>query len=365
MLRRDFCLSTIGAAACVAVLPLNLSSQVASHPSKQPPQELTRMIAEFVARTKLEDIPREVIELAKKSILDGFGLALAGSVSDAAEIVRKYVEHLGASQAHCMIAGTNLRAPAQFAALCNGVSIHINDYDDSLLVKDDVVHATVPTLPAAFAAAELPHASGRDLLLSYILGVEVECKIAEAISPQHYKEGFHATGTIGPFGGAAATAKILKLDAHQIATAFGIVAAQAAGVRVNFGTMTKSYQAGHAAESGVVAATLASLGWTAATDVLEAPRGYLTAMGGEFDPSPIVSRLGNPWSFQSPGVLIIISTQRIDFSQRQRSAAEWTFCFGRGRFGAWSGNSTHSSLRTRTTWVRHADDNLRKPTAPE
>src|SRR5438552_10983008 len=108
-----------------------------------------------------------------------------------------------------------------------------------------LTHPTVSVLPSAFALAETTRYSGEELALAYHVGVEVECKIAEAISPRHYAAGFHSTGTLGSFGGAAACAKLLKLDTKHIANALGIAGAQAGGLRSNFGSMTKPFTAGH------------------------------------------------------------------------------------------------------------------------
>jgi 2-methylcitrate dehydratase PrpD len=162
----------------------------------------------------------------------------------------------------------------------------------------------VTVLPAAFALSELGKRTGRDLTLAYHVGVEVESKIAEAISPRHYNDGFHTTGTIGTFGSAAACAKLRNLTVLQTVYALGIAAAETGGPRPNYGSMTKPFQAGHAAEAGIVAADLASLGWTAGKDVLEAPQGFFKAAGGGFDATAIVGRLGTPWTFMSPGVPI-------------------------------------------------------------
>jgi 2-methylcitrate dehydratase PrpD len=139
-------------------------------------------------------------------------------------------------------------------------------------------------------------------MLAYHVGAEVECKIAEAIAPRHYQDGFHTTGTCGPFGSAAACAKLLKFDLPKTLNMFGLAASHSGGVRENFGTMTKPFQAGHAAESGLVSAELVALGWTAAEQILEADRGFFHAAGGSYDPSAIMDRLGNPWTFASPGV---------------------------------------------------------------
>jgi 2-methylcitrate dehydratase PrpD len=157
-------------------------------------------------------------------------------------------------------------------------------------------------LPAALALGERGGVSGKEFMLAYHLGVEVECKIAEAISPRHYQDGFHSTGTCGPFGGAAASAKLLGLDPAKVRNAFGLVASQSGGLRENFGTMTKPFQAGHAAESGLASAELVALGWTAAEQILEADRGFFHAFGGSYDPDAIMNRLGKPWTFASPGI---------------------------------------------------------------
>ena len=268
---------------------------------------LTKYVAQFIVNTKYEDIPGDVLDLGKKSILDGFGLALAGSASTMAPLVRRYVQGLGLGDTKsgmigASIIGASMRAPARFAAFANGVSIHADDYDDTQLssAKDRVygllTHPTVATLTSAFALGELGKRSGKDMMLGYHVGVEVECKIAEAIAPRHYNDGFHSTGTIGTFGSAAACAKLRGLNAQQTAYALGIAAAEGGGLRDNFGSMTKPFHAGHAAENGTVAADLAALGWTAADDILEAPLGFFQAAGGGFDPGSIVNRLGKPWT---------------------------------------------------------------------
>ena len=190
----------------------------------------------------------------------------------------------------------------------NGVSIHADDFDDTQLAvaKDRVygllVHPTVPVLPAVLALAAHRSVSGKELMLAYHLGVEVECKIAEAIAPRHYQDGFHSTGTCGPFGSAAACAKLLRLEHPKILNAFGLAASQSGGLRENFGTMTKPFQAGHAAEVGVASVELVALGWSAAEQILEADRGFFHAFGGSYDPASIMNRLGKPWTFASPGI---------------------------------------------------------------
>src|ERR1700738_977148 len=269
---------------------------------------LTDYVGRFVATTKYEDIPPEVIELGKKSILDGLGLAVAGSRAETGTICREYLKNMGVCGGKATIAGSALKTSPRFAAFVNGVSIHADDFDDTQLsaAKDRVygllVHPTVPVLPAILALSAQRNISGKDLMLSYHVGVEVECKIAEAISPRHYQDGFHSTGTCGAFGSAAASAKLLGFDPSKILNTFGLVASQSGGLRENFGTMTKPFQAGHAVECGVVSADLVALGWTAAQQILEADRGFFPAFGGSYDPAAIMDRLGKPWTFASPGV---------------------------------------------------------------
>jgi 2-methylcitrate dehydratase PrpD len=141
-------------------------------------------------------------------------------------------------------------------------------------------------------------------MLAYHIGLEVECKIAEAINPRHYQEGFHTTGTCGSFAAAAASAKLRGLDFDQTLRALSLAGSQSAGLRENFGTMTKPFHAGRAAEAGVVAAEFAALGWTATDKILESPRGFFRAAGGGYDADAICGKLGNPWTFASPGVSI-------------------------------------------------------------
>lgn len=271
---------------------------------------LTKYVVEFVRTTQYSDIPAQVIELGKKSLLDGVGLALAGSKLPTYDILKKYLNTFGFPATGATVIGTNTKLPPRFAAMVNGVAIHVEDFDDTQLAvaKDRVygllTHPTVPVLPASLAVSEGVGSSGKDLMLAYHLGVEVETKIAESISPRHYEDGFHATGTCGVFGSTSACAKLRGFDDEKMQRAFAIAASQASGLRENFGTMMKPFHAGHAAEVGVVSADLADLGWSGAEGILEAPRGFFHAYGGTYDPAAILHKLGNPWTFAMPGVSI-------------------------------------------------------------
>ena len=308
MRRRDFGIASLGVIASTMLADSTESAELTSRGDFPRAPGLTDYVAKFVSHAKYEDIPGEVVELGKKSILDGLGLALAGSKAQTGTLCRRYLEKIGACDGKSTIIGSARKTSPRFAAFVNGVSIHADDFDDTQLAvaKDRVygllVHPTVPVLPALFALAERGGVSGKQLTLAYHLGVEVECKIAEAISPRHYQDGFHSTGTCGPFGSSAACAKLLRFEHSEILHTFGLVASQSGGLRENFGTMTKPFQAGHAAESGLVSAELVALGWTAAGQILEADRGFFHAFGGSYDPAAIMDRLGKPWTFASPGI---------------------------------------------------------------
>jgi 2-methylcitrate dehydratase PrpD len=308
MRRRDFGIASLGVIASTMLADSTESAELTSRSDFPRAPGLTDYVAKFVSHAKYEDIPGQVVELGKKSILDGLGLALAGSKAQTGTLCRRYLEKIGACDGKSTIIGSARKTSPRFAAFVNGVSIHADDFDDTQLAvaKDRVygllVHPTVPVLPALFALAERGGVSGKQLTLAYHLGVEVECKIAEAISPRHYQDGFHSTGTCGPFGSSAACAKLLRFEHSEILHTFGLVASQSGGLRENFGTMTKPFQAGHAAESGLVSAELVALGWTAAGQILEADRGFFHAFGGSYDPAAIMDRLGKPWTFASPGI---------------------------------------------------------------
>ncbi len=274
-------------------------------------KSLTAYVADFIVGARAADIPADVMHLGKRSILDGIGLALAGSVAESGHIVRKHLQSLGcAATKGSTVIGSRMKLPARFAAFANGVAIHADDYDDTQLAvaKDRVygllTHPTAPALPPVLALGERDGRSGRDVLTAYQIAVEVETKISEAMNPRHYQDGFHSTATVGAIAAGAGAARLLGFDHEQTRRTLGIAASQAAGLRENFGTMTKPFHAGRACESGVVAAEFARLGFTATPIILEAGRGFFKAAGGGYDAQAIDGKLGNPWTFAFPGVSI-------------------------------------------------------------
>ena len=215
-------------------------------PIPSPVAPITDYVAGFITGTEAAAVPADVMHLGKRSVLDGIGLALAGAASHTGAIIRRYLAALGVESAHgCTVIGSTHKVPARFAAFANGVSIHADDYDDTQLavLKDRVygllMHPTAPALPPALALGERDRRSGGDVMTAYHIGVEVECKVAEAILPRHYQHGFHTTGTVGVIGAAAVAAKLLGLDRETTRRALSLGATQAGALRENFGTMTK------------------------------------------------------------------------------------------------------------------------------
>src|SRR5712671_6755249 len=178
MIRRDFCKTSLALAGLalrgerVEALA-NPVEELAKAPG------LTKYVSEFIVNTKYEDIPENVIALGKKTILDGFGLALAGSASTAGPVIRKYIESLGPCPGSVSVIGTKMKVHPRFAALANGISIHADDYDDT----GSAMHVAAPVLPPSFALCELNRRSGKDLMLAFHVGVEVENKIGDAAAP--------------------------------------------------------------------------------------------------------------------------------------------------------------------------------------
>ena len=270
---------------------------------------LTREVAEFVYVTRYGDVPEAVVRSAKGFVLDGLGVILAGSTEKGSQIILSHVRRMG-GRPEATIFGTGHTAPAPKAALVNGVDGHAMDYDDTQLstspdkVYGLLTHPTVPVLSAVLAISEKQKSSGKDFLLAYILGVEVECRIADAINRRHYQDGFHSTATMGGLGAAMAVGKLLRLKVEALERTLGIAASMASGLRENFGTMTKSLHAGRSAENGVTAAQLAKAGFTSAHNILEAKRGFFNAMAGGFDEDKIAGRLGKPYFMVEPGISI-------------------------------------------------------------
>lgn len=273
--------------------------------------DATRQAAAFAAALRWQHLPAEAVRIAKRCILDGLGLILAGSVQSCTPIVRAYALSSGGAEEATLFGKEPVKVPAPLAALVNGTAGHAMDWDDTQLsVSADriyglLTHPTQPPLAACLALAEKQGGvSGTRLLTAFLAGFEVECKIAEAIFPSHYQRGFHTSGTAGTFGATISAAKMLGLSQDRIRHAIGIAASLGSGIRTNFGTMTKPLHVGHAAQMGITAALLAQGRFEANPDALDGPWGFFKVLGGGFDAEKILGRLGNPHTIVMPGVSI-------------------------------------------------------------
>ena len=265
--------------------------------------EITRQLAQFVEKTGISDIPDPVVQKAKELITDFLGVTTAGAVEPPSQIIQGFIREQEAV-GNSTIIGTSLRSQSNWAALANGIAGHALDFDDTS--QPLYGHPTVPVLPAALAVGESQGATGPALLESYIIGLEVTVKLAYGMNPAHYKHGWHSTCTLGSIGSAVAVAKLLGLKEEKIRNTLALAASQAGGLQQNFGTMTKPFHAGRAAENGVLAAILAQKGWTGDQNIMESPLGFFHIFcgPGQYDAEKVVSQLGKPYDIEKPGVIV-------------------------------------------------------------
>lgn len=253
---------------------------------------LTRALAEWVAG--FPGATGAARLWARHALLDWAAVTVAGSREPLAGML---TVEFGADAGPCTIVGTGRRAAAHDAALVNGAAGHALDYDDVNFLMHG--HPTVPVAPVVLGLGEALGTTGREVTDAFIAGYEVECRIGAMAGFGHYDKGFHATGTMGAFGAAAAASRLLGLDAGQTANALGMAAAQAAGLKSMFGTMTKPFHAGKAATNGLIAARLAARGFTAAADAIEAAQGFAATQAPGFEPAPMRPDPSAPFAVES------------------------------------------------------------------
>jgi 2-methylcitrate dehydratase PrpD len=227
-----------------------------------------------------------------RTFVNWLGCAVGGAQTEAVEHALAAVE-LFAGPPQATLLGRGTRLDALHAALVNGISSHVLDYDDTHLKT--IIHPAGPVASAALAVAEMRPVSGAQLLAAVIVGVEVACRIGNAVYPDHYDRGWHITGTAGVFGAAAAVGRLLGLDPQRMAWALGLAATQASGLREMFGTMTKSFHPGRAAQNGAMAAFLAEAGFDSSERAIEAPRGFAHVLSTKQDYAEITEGLGTRW----------------------------------------------------------------------
>jgi len=264
------------------------------------PVPLTKAVGEFVSNLRYEDIPKPVIPTVHTGFTDCVGVLIGGAREPAAQLLKSTLAPAG-RESSVLFDGSRTSAPD--AAWINGTAAHAMDFDDVALNMWG--HPSTVLVPAILAEAEAIDASGRDMVVAYVAGYETWAELVRRDRDLYIPKGWHPTGLFGALGAAAACASLLKLHPEQAATAVSIAASKAAGLAANWGTMTKPFHAGCAAQSGVIAARLAKAGFTASLDTLERQAGFLSAISpaGRFDAeSPI--ELGRDWKLIRNGLHI-------------------------------------------------------------
>lgn len=254
---------------------------------------ITGQLARFIVESRWSDVPPAVRHESERAIFNWVGCALGGCRDVAVERALAALREF-AGEPQATLLGRGGRVDALTAACINAVSSNILDFDDTHLRT--VIHPTVPVAAASLALAEYRPLVGADFLHAFILGVETECRIGNAVSPEHYAAGWHITATCGVFGAAAAAGKMLRLNEQQMTWALGIAATQSSGLTEMLGSMCKSYNMGHAARNGLVAALLAARNFTSSERGLEAPRGFLNVLAARCDTAEITRELGSTWA---------------------------------------------------------------------
>jgi 2-methylcitrate dehydratase PrpD len=286
---------TAAALPLATVTPNPTFSQTAEHGAgasgnPAPAKDVTGALAHYLVTATYDDLPGNVRKEGARTLLNWVGVAIGGSRHETVEIaVAALAPFSGPAQASLL--GRRERFDIMNAAFINGVSSHIFDFDDTHLKT--IIHPAGPVASAILALSEMHPVSGKDFLNALVLGVETECRIGNAVYPNHYDVGWHITGTAGVFGSAAAVGKLLNLDQQQMVWAIGLAASQPVGLRESFGSMNKSFNPGRAASNGIFAALLASKNFTSSDHMIEAKRGWANTVSTKQDYSEILDGLGS------------------------------------------------------------------------
>ncbi len=252
------------------------------------------MVSEFAVRTPASTIPESARAVMRLSLVDWAAVAWAGSAEPAGQMVRDMVVAEGGT-AEATLVGDDRKLPARAAALANATIAHALDYDDTHFIH--IGHTSAVVVPAALAVAQKTQAGPAEFLDACLIGVETACRVGAWLGRTHYLEGFHPTATSGSFGASMAVARLLGLDPDQACHAIGLTATRASGLKCQFGTMGKPYNAGMAASNGVETAMLAASGFVSCTRGLEMEQGFAATHRGEGN-ADAFSDIGNAFVFE-------------------------------------------------------------------
>jgi 2-methylcitrate dehydratase PrpD len=255
-------------------------------------KDVTRKLASYVVSARHQDLPARVRKEAQRTLLNWVGCAVGGSHHETLDTaIAALAPFSGPPQASLL--GRRERMDILHASLMNGISSHVFDFDDTHLKT--VIHPAGPVVSAILALSEQRPVSGQDFVNAMVLGIEVECRIGNAVYPAHYDRGWHITGTAGVFGSAAACGKLLALNDQQMVWALGLAATQPVGLREMFGSMTKSFHPGRAAQNGLTAALLAARNFTSTNVGLEGRSGWANVLSTTRDFAAITDNHGRSY----------------------------------------------------------------------
>ena len=251
----------------------------------------------FITETNYQKLPQDVVLIAKRAILDTFGVTLAGWNEPAVEIAKKVYASQNVQGGDSTLWGDSVKVDCDKAAIINGTASHVLDYDDAS--AGVVIHPSAPILSAVIPLAEKIGATGKDVITAYAIGTEVMVRVGQVMGIRHYGLGWHATDTLGTIGSSAACAYLLHLNKEQCENAIAIAASMAGGLRKNFGSMTKSLHVGLSASHGIQAAELAKCGFTGNSEIF-GEHGFFKAFSGgaeqkEFEQAINTIRFGEPY----------------------------------------------------------------------
>lgn len=257
-------------------------------------------LAAFVADLSYDDLPGDAVRAAERVFVDTVGVTVAGAAEGAGRTAVDLTTAISGGDA--TLVGSDATASVTDAAFANATAGHGLDFDD---VTWGVWHPSVPLVAPILALTEREGASGRAAVAAYVAGYETQVHLAEALLPAHYERGWHATATFGTFGAAAAAAVLLDLDRERTRHALNVAASMPAGLKRNFGTMTKPMHAGQAARSGVTAGLLAADGFTAAENAVGGERGFCDLYSGDAEPElDNLPALGDRWALLEDGIQV-------------------------------------------------------------
>ncbi|KAK5937524.1 hypothetical protein PMZ80_010144 [Knufia obscura] len=259
----------------------------------------TQALASWALDLQYSNLTASVVDAAVKSVYNWAGCAIGGYAQSAPIVAQTTMGGAfgGPGTSSILASNDSTLVDAQIAALVNGIASHVDDYDDTHL--ETIIHPAGPVASALLAVSEWQGpVSGEDFLTAFVAGVEAECKLGLSVYPEHYDVGWHITSTTGSIGAAVAISKVLGLDLPQTRQAIGIASTQVIGMQEFFGSDTKSFHIGRAAQSGMMAALLAQGGYTSSLSALEAKYGWSHVVSTRENLIDTFATLGKTWEIE-------------------------------------------------------------------